>query len=178
MINRLKIGLFNTNGLNRSTDEIIQQCQLHHIDIILLTETFLVRGRLNTDWIQLHTYAIQEAHHDKGFGGLTLLVRPDLNLHVHQLPYHNNHTLSFRLGDYTFHGLYLPPALSNAQCTERLDCLRIDDHTIILGDLNARLRRFGDHNTNVRGTAVLDPWLTDNGLCGIQVGIVQQYRVN
>lgn len=77
---------------------------------------------------------------------------------VHQLSDHNDHRLSFRLGEYTFHDLYLPPVLSTAQCTEWLENrLRIDDHTIIIGDLNALPCRYGDRSTKVRGTRVLDP---------------------
>ena len=165
MIGRIKLGLFNATGVHKSPEEIINFCQEHDIDIILITETFLTQGRLYTDWLQYHNYAIRPDVRFRAQGGLSLLVRPELNLHIHQLPNPNRHTLSFQIGTYKFHGLYLPPSLDTAACAALLDQLIIDEHTIILGDLNARSKTTtGDHSNNKRGTEVLEPWLIHDGL--------------
>ena len=165
MIERLKIGLFNATGLRRSLDNVINTCIQQNIDILIITETFLLRGRYYTDWLQYHTYAKQHENNYKGFGGISVLVRPDLNIHIHQYPYHNDETLSFKIGAYTIHALYLPPStLSDEQATSRLDRLHIDDYTIIVGDLNARSHQFGDHRTNERAKIAVEPWLLGHGL--------------
>ena len=57
MIDHVKIGLLNATGIEKSPDEIIEICNNNNIDIILITETFLVRGRLYSDWHQYHNYA-------------------------------------------------------------------------------------------------------------------------
>ena len=93
MIDRVKIGLLNATGIEKSPDEIIEFGNNNNIDIILITETFLVRGRLYSDWHQYHNYATQPNPKKRGEGGLSLLVRPDLNLHIHHLPNKNRFTL-------------------------------------------------------------------------------------
>lgn len=45
MIDQIKIGLLNTTGIDKSPDEIIKFCNHNNIDILIITETFLVRGR-------------------------------------------------------------------------------------------------------------------------------------
>ena len=126
-------------------------------------------GDLFTEWFQYHNYAIRPNPKKRGEGGISLLVRPDLNIHIHTLPPNNRYTLSFRIGNYTFHSLYLPPTPThhnnNNQYKELLDQLTIDDTTIILGDFNARSKILtGDHQNNSRGLHVLEPWTLSNGL--------------
>ena len=58
MIDHLEIGLFNATGVGKSPDEIIEFCNNNNIDLILITETFLVHRRFYTDWLQYHNYAI------------------------------------------------------------------------------------------------------------------------
>ena len=167
MIDHLKIGLLNATGVAKSPDEIIEFCNNNNIDLILITETFLVRGRLYTDWHQYHNYAIQPNPKKRGQGSISLLVRPTLNLHIHHLPIINRFTLSFRIGLYTFHGLYLPPppTLNDDTAIELLDQLTINEYTIILGDLNARSKLLtGDHSNNNRGLKALEPWVNSKGL--------------
>ena len=167
MIDQLKIGLLNATGVAKSPDEIIKFCNNNNIDLILITETFLIRGRLQTDWLQYHNYAIQPDIKKRGQGGISLLVRPNLNLHIHHLPNTSRFSLSFQIGIYTFHGLYLPPppTLNDTTTIELLDQLNITNNTIILGDLNARSKLLtGDHSNNTRGIHALEPWITGNGL--------------
>ena len=84
MIDRLTIGLLNAAGVLRSPDKIIKTCKQNNIDFIILTETFLERGRLTTDWLQHHNYAQPAVDgHGRPRGGISLLVRPDLPHHVH-----------------------------------------------------------------------------------------------
>ncbi|KAG2216593.1 hypothetical protein INT45_001981, partial [Circinella minor] len=169
--NRIKVGLLNATGIDKSPDEIIKFCNNNNIDIILITETFLVHRRLHTNWHQYHNYAIQPNPKKRGEGGLSLLVRPDLNLHIHHLPTKNRFTLSFKINTYTFHGLYLPPPqqqlqqANNDHCNELLDQINIDNNTIIFGDINARSKILtGDHQNNSRGLHVLELWSLSNGL--------------
>ena len=166
MIDHLKIGLLNATGIEKSPVEIIEFCNSNNIDLILITETFLVRGRLYTDWFQYHNYVIQPNPKKRGQGGISLLVWPNINIHIHQLPNQNSFTLSFKIGMYTFHGLYLPPppTITDDTVIELLDQLPIDNHTVILGDLNARSKLLtGDHSNNTHGLKVLEPWVTGNG---------------
>ncbi|KAG2223203.1 hypothetical protein INT45_011549 [Circinella minor] len=160
MVDHLQIGLLNATGVEKLPDDIIEFCNNNNIDLILITETFLVRGRLYTDWHQYHNYAIQPNPKKRGQGGISLLVCPTLNIHIHHLPNINGFTLFFRIGLYTFHGLYLPPppTLNNDLVIDLLDQLTINEHTIILGDLNAHSKLLtGDHANNNRGLKALEP---------------------
>ena len=122
MIDQITIGLFNATGIDHSPDELLQFCNDHHINLIIITETFLTRGNLYTNWHQYHNYAIQSDPQHRGQDGISLLVRPDLNLHIHHTPNLNQYTLTFRLGDYTIYALYLPPSLAQVHVP---NCLHI-----------------------------------------------------
>ncbi|ORZ03104.1 Endonuclease/exonuclease/phosphatase, partial [Syncephalastrum racemosum] len=163
-MNRFKIGLLNAAGLNRSPDEVVNECHRRHVDIILLTETYHTSGNLFTDWQQFHTYALIPGNALRGFGGLSLLARPDLPFHIHHLPTDSPYVLSVRIGQYTIHGLYLPPSLSIDEYNRTLASLSIDDKTIILGDLNTRMRiLLGDERDN-RRRSHLQSWVFNFGL--------------
>ncbi|ORZ11414.1 hypothetical protein BCR42DRAFT_395085 [Absidia repens] len=87
----------------------------------------------------------------KGHGGLTILVRPDFQHHVHHHPTANNYTITVAIDKYTIHGLYLPPQLDIATYTTILQQIPINSNTIILGDLNTRLgATIGDTRSNQR----------------------------
>ena len=105
MIDHIKIGLLNATSIEKSPDEIIEFCDNNNINLLLTTETFLIYGRLYTDWLQYHNYAIQLNPKKRGQGGISLLVYPTLNIHIYHLPSPNCFTLSFKIGTYTFHGL-------------------------------------------------------------------------
>ncbi|CDH61347.1 hypothetical protein RO3G_14949 [Lichtheimia corymbifera JMRC:FSU:9682] len=94
----------------------------------------------------------------------TLLYRPDLPYHIHFHPNTSNYIISFTLGPYQFHGLYVPPSLSHTAFRNLLFQLDINDSTLVFGDLNARLgSRLGDRRTNGRAP-ILEEWLLHHGL--------------
>ncbi|KAJ8651363.1 hypothetical protein O0I10_001955 [Lichtheimia ornata] len=78
-------------------------------------------------------------------------------------PITSPYVLTFTLGLYTIYGCYFPPSMDNAAFHQVLRTMTISDHTIIIGDLNARLQSTGDSITNPRGRVLRD-WLSDHGL--------------
>ena len=95
------------------------------------------------------------------------MLKHNLYKYQRHFPNKNRYTLSFKIGTYTFHGLYLPPPNhnDNIQCKELPDQLEIDDHTIIFGDFNARSKVITqDHQNNSRGLHVPEPWSLTNDL--------------
>jgi hypothetical protein len=158
----LKIAQLNANGIDRFPDEVIAFCKKKKIDIILLTETFLLKDRLYTDWTQFHTYATLPPNATRGHGGLTILIRPDYPHHVHHHPPTNNYTITISIDKYTIHGLYLPPQLDLDTYTTILHQIPVTTTTIILGDLNTRLgTTIGDTRTNIRNHA-FEEWQLQN----------------
>lgn len=114
--------------------------------------------------MQIHNYAWTSGNASAGFGGLTLLIRPDFPYHVHPHPHPNKYILTCSIGPYTLYCLYLPPQLTLSEYTLIINQLNVDNNTIIFGDLNTRLHhRVGDHDANVR-KPVLEQWLLDHGL--------------
>ncbi|KAK4520890.1 uncharacterized protein ATC70_006771 [Mucor velutinosus] len=110
--------MLNVSGISTSLDLVIHYIETHHIDILLLTETFLLKGDLFTQWAQHHQYATISGDASKGNGGLTFLIRPHFPHYVHRStdPTTTQHNkLSIVIGNsLTVHGFHLPPALSFA----------------------------------------------------------------
>ncbi|ORY94532.1 hypothetical protein BCR43DRAFT_516194 [Syncephalastrum racemosum] len=85
----------------------------------------------------------------KAEGGLSFFVRP-------KFPHH--------IGQYKLYGLYLPPSLRDRDAAQVYKTLPVDDHTLVLGDLNIRLGPFtGDTRSNTRHTTFHE-WLTTQGM--------------
>ncbi|KAG2223201.1 hypothetical protein INT45_011547 [Circinella minor] len=126
--------MFNASGIERTPVEIIQQCENNNINIILITETFLLEGqRLNTNWQQIHNHAIIHGNAHRGI----------YTLHGVYLP---------------------PSSMSTNEYISTINNLSIDDHTIIFGDFNTRLgTRTGDLRRNGRAAPFTD-WLHNNNL--------------
>jgi hypothetical protein len=143
----------NARGIDRLPDEIISFCVRQNIDIILLTETYLLTGNLHTTWTQHHNYATKAPNAHRGHGGLSILIRPDFPHHFHPHPITNS---------YTIHGLYLPPQIDITTYRSILFDLSINQHTIILGDLNTRIGApIGDRRINARYHPYRE-WLLQN----------------
>src|SRR6478736_5292784 len=87
----ISLALLNVSGIDTSLDLVINYLETHHIDIILLTKTFLLRGNLFTKWTQHHNYAVIHGNAQKGTGGLSFLIRPGFPFHVHALPITSSH---------------------------------------------------------------------------------------
>ena len=132
MSDTFKIAQLNANGIEKSPDVLIKYCTENKIDILLLTETFLLSGKLNTSWTQFHNYARTSGNAWVGFGGLSLLIRPDFPYHVHVHPHPNRYTITCTIGSYTIHSLYLPPSLTLHEYSETINNLTINRSTIIL----------------------------------------------
>ncbi|KAK4520598.1 Pyrimidine nucleotide transporter, mitochondrial [Mucor velutinosus] len=159
--------MLNVSGISTSLDLVIHYIETHHIDILLLTETFLLKGDLFTQWAQHHQYATISGDASKGNGGLTFLIRPHFPHYVHRStdPTTTQHNkLSIVIGNsLTVHGFYLPPALSFADYQTVLGSVDFNSSSsvICLGDFNTRLGSFtGDtRSTNPRSNYLLN-WLT------------------
>ncbi|CDS14377.1 hypothetical protein LRAMOSA06546 [Lichtheimia ramosa] len=134
-----------------------------NVNIIILNETYLTQGRLHTHWHQYHNYAQRPENGTRGFGGISVLVNPDLHTHIHVQAITSPYVLTFNAGRYTIHALYLPPSLSLSQYRTILHSLTIDEFTLIIGDMNTRMTILGDHDHNERQETFLD-WSTINGL--------------
>lgn len=114
---RITIAQFNAAGLNRSLDELINLCNNDNIDMVFLNETYLTHGRLNTEWKQFHNYALQSENATRGFGGVSLLVRPDFPYHTNMHPITSPYVLTVTLGMYTIYGCYFPPSMDQDAVT-------------------------------------------------------------
>lgn len=166
-LNSFKVAQLNVSGIDTSLDLVVQYLETHNIDIILLTETFLLRGQLYTHWSQHHNYAQTSGNARKGFGGLSFLIRPNFPFHVHPIPISSPHKLSIVIGStLTLHGFYLPPTTLPFPVYQSL-LSEIDFDTtpsvICLGDFNTRL---GEHTGDTRFVTPRAPfflnWLSVN----------------
>src|SRR5690348_5157111 len=111
-VNEIKIAMLNVSGINTSLDLVIRYIETKNIDVLLLTETFLTSGNLNSSWSQYHNYAQPHGAARKGFEGLTFLVRPNFPHHIHSLNCTNHFQLTIVIGStLTLHGYYLPPSM-------------------------------------------------------------------
>lgn len=159
----IRFAMFNAGGIKRSPDELTKHCKKHRIDFILVTEIYLKEDqKLYTDWIQHHNFAKVPGEARRGFGGISLLIRPDFPYHIHpELLHRSDFVLSFTLGPYKFHGVYFPPhTMSHAEFVNTLNTLPMDDHTFVFGDFNTRLGTItGDHRRNPRAGAFTQ-WIT------------------
>jgi hypothetical protein len=160
----LKIAQLNANGIDRFPDEVTAFCNKKKTDIILLTETFLLKDNLYTEWTQYHNYATLPPNATRGHGGLSILARPDFPHHIHHHPNPNNYTITISIDKYTIHGLYLPPQLDLDTYKAILVNIPITTTTIILGDLNTRLgATIGDTRTNQRHH-IFEEWQTQHSI--------------
>jgi exonuclease III len=117
-VNDLNIALLNVSGIDTSLDLVVQYLETNNIYIILLTETFLTKGNLYSQWSQHHNYATIPGTARKGFGGLSFLIRPNFPYHVHALPSSSSYRLSIVIGSsLTLHGFYLHLLLCPFQFT-------------------------------------------------------------
>lgn len=163
----INLAMLNVSGISTSLDLVVQYLETHNIDILLLTETFLLKGDLFTNWTQHHQYATVSGDAYKGKGGLTFLIRPNFPYYVHRITdttTNQHNKLSIVIGNtLTVHGFYLPPALPLADYQTVLSSVDFNatSSVIALGDFNTRLGPYtGDtRSTNHRCNYLLN-WLT------------------
>ncbi|KAI7865976.1 Endonuclease/exonuclease/phosphatase [Spinellus fusiger] len=158
-MNRVSIGLWNANGLQQSLVHDIMT-HPHSFSMLFITETWLLSpSHLPTPWTQFHTYGKPVADNFCGSMGICALIPPSCSFHVTQLPMPSPYTLGVQ-----FVLLHLPPSLSIEAALEVLNSIPLLDNTIICGNLNACLGSIiGDHDTNPRGTALID-WIEEHQL--------------
>ncbi|KAG1298434.1 hypothetical protein G6F66_001737 [Rhizopus arrhizus] len=165
--------LFNATGLPKQAISPILSLA-EHSSVLLIVETWLLSpNRYPTHWKQYHTYGIKtHPLATKGSQGISLLVNPACQFHVHHLPNDDSqlsqYKLSFTIKDVLIHCVYFPPSLDNQTIAEALDSLpKTTPHTnqtIICGDFNARMGNYtGDHNSNSRGNQLYN-WIQQNNL--------------
>lgn len=83
MIDRLTISLLNVADINGSFDELVRHCTNMNVNILILNETYLTQGRLHTHWQQHHNYAQRPENGTRGFGGISILLNPAFQAHIH-----------------------------------------------------------------------------------------------
>jgi hypothetical protein len=165
-MNRLSIGLFNTRGISSSIDELIREAEASGIDVLVVTETMLLPPtRIPTHWTQHHLYGTSREGTFRGFGGISILIRPNFPFHIYApTPTQSLYQYPFRIGPYTFYALYLPPSLSPVEIHQILVNIPLTPLTMVLGDFNARLGdAVGDSRDNSRGRMTLE-WQEDSSL--------------
>ena len=163
-MNKLSIGLWNANGLQATTiADVLQYCTNLHI--LFITETWLLPlSRIPTSWTQFHRYGTPVEGNYRGSMGITALFHPSFTLPIIELPATTNYALSLKVGTLQLVCLYLPPSLPDRDVLPILDSIPLLEHTIICGDLNARLGTLtGDARTNTRGNQ-LRQWIADRQL--------------
>lgn len=166
-VHTITIAMLNVSGINTSLDLVINYLETHqHIDILLLTETFLLQGELFSNWIQHHNYSIIHGNARNGSGGISFLIKPTFPYHVHALPTENRFTLSIVIGStITLHGFYLPPSMPYPVYQNILSAIDFNSNSTVIcfGDFNSRLGQItGDTKfTNPRGN-FFRSWLATN----------------
>ncbi|KAF7720537.1 hypothetical protein EC973_007628, partial [Apophysomyces ossiformis] len=150
---------------SRQPVELFELCSQNSVDILLVTETFLSKGKIpSCPWKQIHNYG-QVISRVNCRGGLSFFIRPDFPYPYKEYPITNPDTLSIGIGQYTLHGLYLPPKLDLETARQRYSTLPLDEHTLILRDFNTRLGRcMGDTCVTPHRQDHFEAWLDDHGL--------------
>jgi exonuclease III len=172
-MNQLNIMLFNATGLPKQAISSILSLAKHSSVLLIVETRLLSPNRYPTHRKQYHTYGIKtHPLATKGSQGISLLVNPVCQFHVHHLPNDDSqpsqYKLSFTIKDVLIHCVYFPPSLDNQTIAEALDSLLKTiphtNQTIICGDFNARMENYtGNHSSNSRGNQLYN-WIQQNNL--------------
>ena len=164
---RLTIATYNIQNLHSNLVSVLDACENTNIDIIFFCETRVRSGKLRCAWTQYHNYAIRREDHVSAYDhlGIAFFIRPNFPYEVRPLSIQNNETLTLKVGPYTLHGLYLPPSLPAPVAASRYRSLSVDPFTIVLGDLNVRLKSMtGDARYTPSRHHALTLWMSTNDL--------------
>ena len=175
----LRAGTLNCSGLGGKVSTIEEFIRREEVDFLFLTETWMLPG--STGRLSPIIVAAFETPREVETGhapyGLALVCNPSRSK-----PHHFEVTgvdperirkwMAFKYCGILFIGVYLPPCRDEATTqrwlTEIGTVVRAAvGQVVILGDWNARLRRWSDHADNRNGSLV-DAWMTQLNLRRVQ----------
>jgi endonuclease/exonuclease/phosphatase (EEP) superfamily protein YafD len=142
----------NARGVESSVDEILEIANTENADLVFISETWLrPRTCIHTTWTTHRWDEPEHPNRNRGAGGLMLLIRPDFPF-ITSVSIHDPYRITLRCGGITYHFLYIPPSVEDKEIETIFRPLtQARGPTIIMGDLNARMRRTGDPVQTPRG---------------------------
>lgn len=178
-----KFMLWNATGLMPNLDRVVRKLITDDIHFAIVVETWLHPERAIPK-ICKDTSVVCTVHpvgYQRGKNGISLIINPN---HAHHPALKNTQILArdtlngtyllAQIGNVKFLCIYYPPSTAseiNTWLDEVLIACKLSytDDLVILGDFNARLREWNDHNQNPRGL-ILKEWMDARGLLRINTG--------
>jgi hypothetical protein len=142
----------NERGVESSIDEILEIANTENAYFVFIGETWLrPRTCIHTTWTTHRWDELEHPNRNRGAGGLMLLIRL-LFPFITSVSIHDPYRTTLRCGGITFHFLYIQPSVEDKEVETIIQPLaQARGPTIIMGDLNARMRRTGDPVQTPRG---------------------------
>lgn len=169
---KLKIVVWNANGLNQHASELKQFIIDNSIDILLITETHFS----NKSFIKIPKYSLNHTNHPSGRAraGSAIIIRQDIKYNVLQeyaKDYIQATTIQIEdaCGPLILSALYCPPkfTISPQQYSEYIKTL--GPRFIAGGDFNAKHADWGSRLTNKKGKNLMEA-ITKNNCKFISTG--------
>lgn len=163
-VSGLKIGFININGIQNKVDRIQEVMQERGIDVLGLVETWLVPGtNLGIRPVLLDRRNQKKSEMCRGNGGIVVLcsakVREGSKVKVADCD-EDNRWVIIQVGTTKIIFTYIEPTAEEKvvlEILERVEDLMKREEVVVLGDLNARMRKIaGDRINNRRGV-----WLAE-----------------
>lgn len=149
---RLRIGAYNTKGLRKSFDEILNMYA--SLDILFLSETWIRDEDEDLkEMVDECAHTPGQVKGKRGFGGVALIISPILDYEVVAIwETRTIQAITIRVSGISITGMYLSPAATAVEEKEVLEGITKASRgkAIIIGDLNARSVRW-DEKSNRRG---------------------------
>ncbi len=149
----------NIRGISGKKEELIQLLNEKNISAASINETFLTnKSRINIPGYNI----IRKERQSRQGGGVAILIRKnteyseiDYGLSLQQL--NGNEYVTIRMKNHLHHlitiiSIYCPPGTRPS--AELFQAISTSDHTIIMGDLNAKHTDFYCNTTNTNGNAL------------------------
>ena len=152
---RIKIALWNANGIRTKTDELTYFLQKHQVDICLLNETKLTKSiKFN-----IRNYTTYRQDRDQCGGGVAILIKHNIpNIRLTQ---DKDHVLIKLWNGVIIAGCYNPPR--RTWLPDQLDKIfNLANKVLAGGDFNAIHSAWQNEADNPSGFALLDYTMTNN----------------
>lgn len=154
MLNKMKIGTWNTNGLSPNKSEVEILLKMHDLDILLISETHLT----DKSHIQIRNYNIYTTNHPDGtaHGGTAILIRSSIE-HYELPQFKTEHiqatsvNIQHRNGHFNISSVYCPPRHSISEEHFNTYFKSLGPRFIAGGDWNSKHLHWGSRLITTRG---------------------------
>ena len=165
MIELLKVGIWNANGLCQHIQELQIFLQEMKIDIILISETHFT----GKSYCKLRNYTIYSTNHpdNKGHGGTAVIFKN--NIKHHELnKYSKEHiqattvAIEDKFGYMNISAVYCPPKYNNKREQYEMFFNTLGNRFIAGGDFNAKHIQWGSRLTTTKGRELFSTIIKNN----------------